>query len=79
MVDRKVVIIPCNGLDKTLGVVAGRASIIASTKEARINLVCPVLINNGDPKYEALIKDSDVICVNGCMTRCATKLMDSRG
>ncbi|NMC05205.1 MAG: glycine cleavage system protein GcvH [Candidatus Lokiarchaeota archaeon] len=78
MVERKTAILPCNGLDKALGVVAGRTGIIASTKDPTIKLVCPVLLNTSDPKYDEMVKDADVICVNGCMTRCATKLAETR-
>nr|MDO8116102.1 putative zinc-binding protein [Candidatus Sigynarchaeota archaeon] len=78
MTERKIAIIPCNGLDKALGVVAGRAGIIASTKDPGCKLICPVLFNSGDKKYNDLVKDAEVICVNGCMTRCATKLAETR-
>jgi len=78
MAERKTVILPCNGLDKALGVVAGRAGIVACAKDPGIKLVCPVLLNSGEPKYDEMVKDADIICLNGCMTRCATKLAESR-
>ncbi|MHA1714370.1 MAG: glycine cleavage system protein GcvH [Promethearchaeota archaeon] len=79
MTRKKFSIIPCNGLDKALGVVAGRAAIQANSKDDDIALICPVLLNNDGRKYEDQITGSKIICVNGCMTRCATKLIEARG
>ncbi|MEM3586833.1 MAG: putative zinc-binding protein [Candidatus Jordarchaeaceae archaeon] len=75
---KKVCVLPCNGLDKSLGVVARNAALKLIEKNPDIELICPVLLNSGDERYEELLKESDIIVIDGCMTRCATKLIDER-
>ncbi|NHI91073.1 MAG: glycine cleavage system protein H [Candidatus Lokiarchaeota archaeon] len=75
---KKNSIVPCNGLDKVLGVIARSIALEIVEKNPEIELICPVLLNSGDEKYEKLLKESEVIVVDGCMTRCATKLLDQR-
>jgi glycine cleavage system H protein len=75
---KKVCILPCNGLDKSLGVVTRNAALKVIEKDPDIELICPVLLNTGNEKYEEILKESDVIVIDGCMTRCATKLIDQR-
>ncbi len=75
---KKVCVLPCNGLDKSLGVVARNVALKLIEKNPDIELICPVLLNTGDEKYEELLKESDIIVIDGCMTRCATKLLDER-
>lgn len=74
----KICILPCNGIDKTLGVIARHVSFDIIEKNPDIELICPVLLNTDDQKYEEILKESDIIVVDGCMTRCATKLIDKR-
>ncbi|MGQ9722494.1 MAG: putative zinc-binding protein [Candidatus Jordarchaeum sp.] len=75
---KKVCVLPCNGLDKSLGVVARDVALKLIEKNPDIELICPVLLNSGDEKYEELLRESDIIVIDGCMTRCATKLIDER-
>lgn len=75
----KICILPCNGLDKSLGVIARQLALEIIKKNPKIELICPVLLNTGDQKYEELLKESQIYVVDGCMTRCATKLIDKRG
>ncbi|MEM2957693.1 MAG: putative zinc-binding protein [Candidatus Jordarchaeaceae archaeon] len=75
---KKVCVLPCNGLDKSLGVVARNVALKLIENDPDIQLICPVLLNSGDEKYEELLKESDIIVIDGCMTRCATKLLDER-
>jgi len=73
-----VCILPCNGLDKSLGVIAREVSLQVIEKKSDVQLICPVLLNNGDERYETLIQTAKIIIINGCMTRCPTKLIEKR-
>jgi len=73
-----ICILPCNGLDKSLGVIAREVSLKVIEKNSDVQLICPVLLNNGDEKYETLIQTAKIIIINGCMTRCPTKLIEER-
>ena len=73
-----ICILPCNGLDKSLGVIAREVSLKVIEKMRDVQLICPVLLNNGDKRYENLIQTAKIIIINGCMTRCSTKLIEKR-
>ena len=73
-----ICILPCNGLDKSLGVITKEVSLKVIEKMPDVQLICPVLLNNGDKRYENLIQTSKIIIINGCMTRCPTKLIEIR-
>ena len=74
----KICVLPCNGLDKNLGVIARETALKLIQKDPSYDLICPVLLNTGDEKYEKLLKENNIIVINGCMTRCASKLIDKR-
>ena len=66
-------------MDKSLGVIARNVALKLIEKRPEIQLICPVLLNTGDEKYENFIKSTKIIVIDGCMTRCATKLVEKRG
>jgi len=78
LINETICILPCNGLDKSLGVIAREVSLKVIEKMSDVQLICPVLLNNGDEKYETLIQTAKIIIINGCMTRCPTKLIEER-
>jgi len=59
-------------------VIARSVALKLIEKCPEIQLICPVLLNNGDEKYEKFIKSTKIIVIDGCMTRCATKLVEKR-
>ena len=65
-------------MDKSLGVIARSVALKLIEKRLEIQLICPVLLNTGDEKYENFIKSTKVIVIDGCITRCATKLVEKR-
>lgn len=69
----KRAILPCNGLDKPEGPLAGE---IAMRCAAAIGgeIVCPVLLNRAPERYKRILAESALIVVDGCPTRCAAKL-----
>ncbi|MHA1804129.1 MAG: putative zinc-binding protein [Promethearchaeota archaeon] len=78
MGEKKFCILPCNGLDKSLGVITREVALKIMEKVADIELICPVLLNSGDKTYEELLHASKIIVINGCMTRCPVKLIEQR-
>ncbi len=78
MNDENICILPCNGLDKSLGVIAREVALRIMEKFPNIKLICPVLLNSGDKTYEELLRNLKIIVINGCMTRCPTKLIEER-
>lgn len=66
-------ILSCTGLDKPEGSVAREVAIL--TAEANgAEIVCPVLLNRAPARYRKELTESSLIVVDGCSTRCATKL-----
>jgi len=74
--ENAICILPCNGLDKSLGVVAREVALKVIEKSPEIELICPVLLNSGDQNYEKLLKSLKLILIDGCVTRCATSLAE---
>jgi glycine cleavage system H protein len=69
-------ILSCNGLDKPEGAVAREVAIrmVAATGS---EIICPVLLNRAPARYKKVFSESAVIVVDGCSTRCASKLAES--
>lgn len=69
----KRAILSCNGLDKPEGSVA-REVAIRGADAIGSEIVCPVLLNRAPARYREVLGDRSLIVVDGCSTRCATKL-----
>jgi len=69
----KRAILPCNGLDKQHGVLARELALRLSESEGA-EIICPVLLNNSPPRYEKALADASLLVIDGCGTRCASKL-----
>lgn len=74
----KCAVLVCSGLDKPLGSLAREVALCAA-EQAECEIVCPVLLNNSPGRYEAVLKDLPLAVVDGCGTRCATKLATRLG
>jgi len=70
-------VLPCNGLDKSVGPLA-REIARAVAEACQGELVCPVLFNNLPARY-AKVLELPLIVIDGCGTRCATKLAGEHG
>lgn len=71
-------VLVCSGLDKPLGSLAREVALCAA-EQAECEIVCPVLLGNSAGRYEAVLKDLPLAVVDGCGTRCATKLATNLG
>jgi glycine cleavage system H protein len=74
----KCAVLVCSGLDKPLGSLAREVALCAG-EQAECEIVCPVLLGNSPGRYEAVLKDLPLAVVDGCGTRCATKLATQLG
>jgi len=72
------VTLPCNGLDKQFGVIA-RELALRLLEQSQARIVCPVLLNNSPARYEKALDGASVLVIDGCATRCATKLANEFG
>lgn len=74
----KYAILSCNGLDKSAGCVAREiALLIAEQTESEI--ICPVLYRFADARYKQIAEENPVLVIDGCQTRCASKLAGDKG
>ncbi|HUT74156.1 MAG TPA: glycine cleavage system protein GcvH [Armatimonadota bacterium] len=65
-------VLPCNGLDKPAGPLA-REIALALVEACQGELICPVLYNNLPALYAKAL-ELPLIVIDGCGTRCASKL-----
>ncbi|MFP5203866.1 MAG: putative zinc-binding protein [Acidobacteriota bacterium] len=72
----KSAILACTGLDKPEGSVT-REVAIRMADTAGSEIVCPVLLNRSLARYKKVLAENPLIVVDGCSTRCASKLAES--
>ncbi len=66
-------VLPCNGLDKCNGCITKEVALKLS-KELDCEVFCPVFYRISDVKYNEKLKEKELIVIDGCNTKCATKL-----
>lgn len=71
-------ILPCNGMDKQYGSLARELALKLSETQG-MEIICPVLLNNSPDRYEKVLAESSLLVVDGCPTRCASKLANRLG
>ena len=66
-------VLACNGVDKVEGALAREVGLqVAEATGA--DVICPVLLNRAPDRYEEALAEDALIVVDGCGTRCASKL-----
>jgi len=65
-------------LDKPLGSLAREVALCAA-EQAECEIVCPVVLHNSPGRYEEWLNELPLAVVDGCGTRCATKLATELG
>lgn len=71
-------ILPCNGLDKCAGCIAKEVAIkLTETTDSEI--ICPVLYRVADARYNKIAEEKPLLILDGCATRCASKLASEKG
>lgn len=75
--DKKIAVLPCNGLDKCAGCIS-REIAIKLQEEQNAEIICPVLYRVADARYNKIANENELIVIDGCNTRCATKLASEK-
>lgn len=71
-------ILPCNGLDKPAGQLAREIALNLAEDQAKI-LACPVFLHSAPSAYAQAKEEAEWIVLDGCNTRCASKLATENG
>ena len=71
--NRNYAVLPCNGLDKCAGCVA-RELALSLMEKTDSEIICPVFYRVADARYNKLAQENPVLVIDGCSTRCASKL-----
>lgn len=71
----KRAILSCSGMDKPEGSLAREVAILAAAASGS-EIICPVLLNRSPERYRKILEESALIIIDGCPTRCATKLAE---
>jgi len=66
-------VLPCNGLDKCAGCVSKEVAV-KLTEDTDSEIICPVFYRVADAKYNKLAQEKPLLVIDGCATRCASKL-----
>lgn len=76
--NEKYALLPCNGLDKCAGAMA-REIAIRMSEASGSEIICPVLFREADARYRRLAEKLPLLVIDGCATRCASKLAAAKG
>lgn len=66
-------VLPCNGLDKCAGCLAGEIARDL-VENGKSKIICPVLCRTADAGYDRLAREKPLLIIDGCNTRCASRL-----
>jgi glycine cleavage system H protein len=66
-------ILPCSGLDKSLGQITRAAALECCSALPDLELICPVVLSRDPERYRESIEKKRLVVIDGCGTRCATK------
>lgn len=71
-------VLPCNGLDKAAGCIA-REIALNIVENSESEMICPVLYRIADARYTKIAQEKPLLVIDGCQTRCASKLTSEKG
>ena len=79
MENRKVVVVPCSGIGKSLGTVGRVATykVIERMKPEETRTVCLALLTMGDDDALKLVRENPCIAVDGCPAQCSKKNIEA--
>ena len=79
MENRKVVVVPCSGIGKSLGTVGRVATykVIERMKPEKTRTVCLALLTMGDNDALTLVRENPCIAVDGCPAQCSKKNIEA--
>ena len=70
-------VLPCNGLDKCGGCISKEAALLLA--ESGSEVICPVFYRVASARYDKLAEELPLAVIDGCSTRCASKLAAEKG
>ncbi|KJR47491.1 hypothetical protein UF75_2160 [Desulfosporosinus sp. I2] len=71
-------VLPCNGLDKGAGCIS-REIALHLIEKSDSEMICPVLYRVADARYTKIAQEKPLLVIDGCQTRCASKLASEKG
>ncbi|MBK5241083.1 putative zinc-binding protein [Clostridium sp.] len=71
-------ILPCNGLDKCAGCISKEVAVNLS-ESTDSEIICPVLYRIADARYTKIAQEKSLLVIDGCATKCASKLAIEKG
>jgi len=71
--NKSYAILPCNGIDKCAGCISKEVAVIL-TENSDSEIICPVFYRVADARYNKLAMEKPLLVIDGCATRCASKL-----
>ena len=79
MENRKVVVVPCSGIGKSLGTVGRVATykVIERMRPEKTRTVCLALLTMGDDDALKLVRENPCIAVDGCPAQCSKKNIEA--
>ncbi len=77
MEDRKVAIVACTGMGKALGTIARQVAfrVVDELRSGKTVLICIPSLSAGVGEYKSLLEKYPSIILDGCVERCATKII----
>lgn len=75
---RRYALLPCNGLDKAAGPLTRELALSLMAAGAG-EIICPVLSRRAPARYAKLASELPVFAIDGCATRCASRLAGDLG
>ena len=81
MSDKKVLIIPCSGIGKSLGSVGRDVTyeVIENIKSDKTDTVCLAMLTMGDEEAKKKITSNYCISLDGCPKECAKENIEALG
>ncbi len=78
---RKVTVVPCSGIGKSLGAVAREAAYVLAEdlRPGRTEVVALSLLVLGDPETARRVAGGQSVAIDGCTLRCAARGLEASG
>jgi uncharacterized metal-binding protein len=78
---RKISVVPCSGIGKSLGAAAREAAYILAEdlRPEKTNIVALALLVLGDKEAKREVADGTAVAIDGCKLECAAKGLEAAG
>ena len=78
---KKVVVLACSGIGKTLGALARETTyeLVERVRRGTAVTTCLGLVVSGNPEAKRLVSENPVIAIDGCTRECSKKSIEAQG